>query len=86
MNETELIALKKRIHALTICWYGLAVLNVLLIAIPLWHYYSIGFSVPMDMYFVWVIVLNVVGFYLTYVVSGKLVYFRKKHIHFSGKL
>jgi len=86
MNETELIALQKRVQALTFCNYGAGVLNVLLIIIPCWHYYTMGFRVPLDMYFVWVIVLNFFGFYLTYLVTSKLQYFKKKHYHFSEKL
>ncbi len=86
MNTTELTALQKRINALAICSYVVGVLNVLLIAMPLWHYYKIGFRVAIDMYFVWVTALNILGFYLAYLVSNKLVYFRKKHSHFSEKL
>ena len=86
MNETELIALQKRIQALTFSGYVVGVLNTLLIVIPCWHYYKMGFRVPMDMYFAWVIVLNMLGFYLAYLVASKLVYFKKKHIHFSEKL
>ncbi|MCG3770321.1 MAG: hypothetical protein JW384_01469 [Nitrosomonadaceae bacterium] len=86
MNSTELIALQKRIHALTICSYVVWVVNVLLIIIPVWHYYKIGFRVAIDMYLVWVTALNILGFYLAYLVSNKLVYFRKKHSHFSEKL
>ena len=86
MNSEELTALHKRIQVLIACSYAVGVLNVLLITIPLWHYYKIGFRVALDAYFAWVTVLNILGFYLAYAISSKLAYFRKKHSHFSEKL
>ena len=86
MNAADLITLKKRINVLTLCSYVIWVFNIFLIVIPCWHYYNLGFQVPMDMYFFWVVVLNIFGFNLAYLVTDKLVYFKKKHIHFSEKL
>jgi hypothetical protein len=86
MIKSELNTLQKQIKALTACSYLVGLLNVLLIAIPFWHYYKIDFRVGLDMYFLWVTVLNILGFYLAYLVASKLLYYKKKHTHFSGKL
>jgi len=84
MNQEELAKLKRKIKALKVLDYIFWVVNILLIVIPFYHYYKKGFS--FDLYFALVTVLNILGFYCSYIITDKTLYFKRKHQHFSEKL
>jgi hypothetical protein len=83
MNTAELQALEKKIKALNYLNILFYVVNALLIIIPLYHYYEIGFK--FDLYFVIITILNIIGFYVSYIIIDKLIYFKRKHKHFTEK-
>ena len=85
MNEQELQRLQKKINVLHIINVVFWFINALLIIIPIWHYYNIAFRFEFDSYFLIITILNIVGFYLSMKITDKLVFFKKKHAHFSEK-
>lgn len=84
MNIGELKSLEKKIKALSFLNIIFLLINALLVIIPLHHYYEVGFE--FDLYFIVITILNVVGFYLSYVITDKLIYLKNKHRHFAEKL
>ena len=84
MNIDELKVLDKKIKFLIFLNIIFSIINVLLVIFPLWHYYKLGFE--FDLYFVVITIFNVIGFYISYVITDKLVYLKNKHRHFSEKL
>jgi hypothetical protein len=83
MNRDELRKLNRKIKALNILNICFWIINALLIIIPLWHYYLIGFK--FDLYFTIITILNIIGFYLSYIITVKLIYYKHKYIHFTEK-
>ena len=84
MDTKELLILKNKIKILNILNFLFWIINILLIVIPFYHYWNIGFK--FDMYFWIITILNVLGFYLSYLITDKLVFFKLKHRHFTEKL
>lgn len=85
MNKQELEKLQKKINLLHILNIIFWIINALLIIIPIWHYYKIAFKFDFDNYFLVITILNILGFYISMKVTEKLVFFKKKHLHFSDK-
>jgi hypothetical protein len=83
MELNELKALEKKIKVLNILNILFLAINALLIIIPFYHYYAIGFK--FDLYFLIITILNIIGFYLSYIITDKLVFFKNKHKHFTEK-
>ncbi len=84
MNTNELIALQKKIKVLHFLNVLFLAINIILIVIPFIHYWSVGFK--FDTYFIIVTILNIVAFYISYVIANKLTFFKIKHRHFTEKL
>ncbi|GEM_PF-4368753 len=84
MNIDELKGLQIKIKALGFLNVVFLIINALLIVIPLYHYYQTGFR--FDLYFIVITVLNIVGFYLSYIIADNLIYFKNKHRHFAEKI
>ena len=85
MNEQELLRLQSKINFLFKLNVVFGIINALLIIIPIWHYYNIAFKFEFDSYFLIITISNIVGFYLSMKITDKLVFFKKKHVHFSEK-
>jgi hypothetical protein len=86
MNENELATLKNKIKVLKIFNFIFWGINLLLIILPLWHYYLLDFVFEFDYYFAFITLLNIFGFYISYEISNKLIYFKRKYFHFSDRL
>jgi hypothetical protein len=86
LNQSELVHLRKKIAALHVVHHIMLAINILVVVVPLWHYYQIKFAFALDSYFFTVIGLNIIAFYLAAKVYDMLSYFRKKHSHFQEKL
>lgn len=84
MNKNELELLRKKIIILNVSNYIFFALNIILIVIPFTHYWSIGFQ--FDIYFIVVTALNILAFYISYLIANKLNFFRKRHRHYTEKL
>lgn len=84
MNIDELDLLKNKIKILNVLNYLFLAINILLIVLPFIHYWSVGFK--FDTYFLIITILNIVAFYVSYVIANKLVFFKNKHRHFTEKL
>lgn len=83
MNSKQLSALEKKIKIVFFFNLLFLVLNALLLIIPTYHYYVVGFS--FDLYFLIITILNIIGIYLSHLATDKLNYFKNKHRHFSEK-
>lgn len=84
MNAEELDLLKNKIKLLNVLNYLFLVINIILIVIPFVHYWSVGFK--FDTYFLIITILNIIAFYISYLIVNKLVFFKNKHKHFTYKL
>lgn len=84
MNIEELKTLKNKIKILNFLNIIFLIINLLLIIIPFYHYWLEGFK--FDLYFVIITILNIIAFYLSYIITNKLVYFKNKYNHFNEKL
>ena len=84
MNIDELDAVKNKIKILNTLNYLFVAINILLIVIPFVHYWSVGFE--FDTYFLIITILNIIAFYISYVIINKLVFLKNQHRHFSDKL
>ena len=84
MTIEELYLLKKNIIKLNALNIIFNIINVLLIIIPFYHYLNNGFQ--FDNYFIIITILNVIGFYVSFKLANKLIYFKLKHKHFTEKL
>jgi hypothetical protein len=84
MNIEELEILKNKIKILNALNYLFLLVNILLIIMPFIHYWSVGFE--FDTYFLIITILNIIGFYISYVIANKLVFLKNKHRHFTDKL
>ena len=84
MKIEELNALRNKIKLLNILNIVFLIFNLFLIIIPFYHYWADGFN--FDLYFIIITILNIIGFYLSYIISYKLVFFKSKHRHFNEKL
>ena len=83
MTIKELNKLKIKIKILSVLNPILLLINVLLVAIPFYHYWSIEFT--FDTYFAVITLLNTLAFYFQYVTASKLQFFKKKFLHFQNK-
>ena len=83
MNEDELKVLEKKI--LILKWLNIffTVVNLLLIVFPIFHYLEHEFNI--DLYFLIVTLLNVIGFYASYKIIDKLNFLKRRYEHFSTK-
>lgn len=76
--------LKNKINYLKVFNYVFLIINIVLIVIPFVHYWSIGFQ--FDVYFFIVSLMNIVAFYVSYLIVNKLNYYTRKYYHFENKL
>ena len=84
MNIEELNKLKNKITVINVLNIIFLIINLLLIIIPFFHYWTIGFK--FDLYFSIITILNIIGIYLSYIITNKLVFLKNKHRHFTEKL
>jgi hypothetical protein len=84
MNIEQLHLLKNKIKILNFLNYIFIVINILLVVIPFFHYWSAGFK--FDTYFTIITILNISAFYISYIIVNKLLFFKNKHRHFTDKL
>lgn len=84
MNAEELDLLKNKIKLLNVLNYLFIAINTILVVIPFIHYWSIGFK--FDTYFLIITALNIIAFYISYLIANKLVFLKNKHNHFTFKL
>jgi hypothetical protein len=84
MNIEELNNLKNKIKTLNALNIIFLIINFLLIVMPFIHYWSDGFK--FDTYFLIITILNIIAFYISYVIANKLVFLKNKHRHFTDKL
>lgn len=84
MTEKQLKTLKIQIEILNILNIGFIIVNILLIVVPIVHYWSVGFK--FDLYFLIITLLNGFAFYISIEIANRLTFYRKKHTHFTNKL
>ncbi len=84
MTEKQLKTLKIQIEILNILNIGFLIANILLIVIPIVHYWSAGFK--FDKYFLTITLLNAFALYVSLEIANRLSFYRKKHAHFTNKL
>ncbi len=82
MNAKELNNLKNKIKILSVFNIVFLIINIFLIVIPFFHYWSHGFK----SYLLIITILNIIAFYISYLIANKLVFYKNKHRHFSHKL
>lgn len=84
MNAEELGLLKNKINLLNALNYLFIAINIILVVIPFIHYWTVGFK--LDTYFLIITLLNIIAFYISYVILSELVFLKNKHRHFTNKL
>lgn len=58
--------------------------NIALLVLSFLHFYSNNYKLELDTYFFLLLVLNIVSFYLTYIISEKLHFFKYQYNHFKN--
>lgn len=84
MKINELNQLKNKIQILKFLNIVFLIINMMLIIFPFIHYYSKGFK--FDTYFLIITILNFIAFYISYLITNKLIFLKNKHRHFTDKL
>lgn len=80
----DLIKLEKKIYNFQKLNILIWIINFILIISSFVHYFINNYNIKIDIYFIIILLLNILSFYLTYLISDKLNFLKYKFKHFKN--
>jgi TRAP-type uncharacterized transport system fused permease subunit len=82
--ENKIAEIKKKMKNLQISYYLTLILNVILLSLSYCHFYYNDNKLVIDLYFIIILLFNLISFYLTYKIANELHFTKYQFEHFSN--
>ena len=80
----KIAEIKKKMKILKISYYLIWILNVVLLSLSYYQFYYNDNTLVIDLYFIIILLFNVISFHLTYKIADKLHFTKFQFDHFSN--